>query len=127
LNYIVIFLVVYLVMNFFTQSNNSQPAPSGDIIMTTSKKEYGENDLVTVKIKNNTNNIATIKNDCPEEPLDVKVSLNGSWQAKTKRAEIKCDNSNPIVIKPQEEIGISYNSWNHSLFGEVGRYKISAQ
>ena len=127
ITFIIVFLLLNFVISFFTKRDDSgELAKTGDFGIATTKKEYGQNEQVEVKIKNNTSATYKILNECPSEPLDVFNFRNGQWIKKEITAEIKCEGKTDTVIKPQEEITVRYPSWNHALFGELGRYKISA-
>ncbi len=86
--------------------------------------EYGIDDLVQVKIQNNTSAPIEIENDCPREPLDVLTYKNGNWDQLEVAPKITCESTDPFVIEPGEQLDIQYTSWNHALFGNIGRYKI---
>jgi len=126
LTFIVVFLVINFIFNYFFHGSDSTPTDTSNYTIATSKKEYGQDDLVEVKIKNNTKTQATVTNDCPAEPLSVSAYVNNAWTPKTVSAEIKCPQVGNTILKPGEETSIKYSSWNHMLFGDVGRYKISA-
>lgn len=127
LTFIVVFLIINFAINFFYRGNDvASPLNTGNFGIETTKKEYGQDDLVEVKIKNNTKSNATIANECPSEPLSITTYKDNVWIPKTVIAEIKCPNTQATVLKPGEETTILYSSWNHALFGEIGRYKISA-
>lgn len=86
--------------------------------------EYGMDDLVQVKLQNNTSAPIEIENDCPREPLDVLNYQNGDWNQLEVSPNIACISTDPLVIQPGEQLDIQYTSWNHALFGNIGRYKI---
>ncbi len=87
--------------------------------------EYKMDDLVTVQLKNNTNQPIEIHNDCPGEPLDVFKYLNGEWTQLEVSPKVDCVSTDPYVIQPDGELKLDYQSYNHALFGDIGRYKIS--
>jgi hypothetical protein len=127
LNYIIIFLLVYITMSFFMKPGEDQNTPSGqDFDVATSKKEYGLNEIVDIKIKNNTEYDAIIKNECPQEPLNILKKQQGEWGNITNSAEMNCKDKSDTVISPDQEITIRYDFWNNALFGELGTYKIAA-
>jgi len=128
---ILIFIIVFLLLNFAfsfcaKKDESSTMMQSGNFGIATTKKEYEEDEPVAIKIKNNTAEEYLIKNRCPAEPLEVSLFKNGKWTAETFTAEIKCENVKDSTIKSGEEITIPFSSWNHSLFGNLGRYKIAA-
>lgn len=126
LNYAIIFLLIYLVMGmFFGPTQDDQTETGGNFQITATKKEYKVNDLIAVKIKNNTGFKAVIKNECPEEPLNVSLKNNGQWESISHSADLDCSGTKDKEIDPGKEITIDYRSWNHSLFGKTGTYKIT--
>lgn len=108
-------------MNFFFSPGEDQSTASGqDFDITASKKEYGQNELVNITVKNNTDFKAIIKNECPNEPLDVSKKVKGQWTEISHSTETDCEKESDYTINPDEEITIKYDSWNHFLFGELG-------
>jgi len=127
LTFIIIFLALNLVINFFTKKDDSANLmKAGDFSIATTKTEYGQDEQVAVKIRNNTAVEYLIANKCPSAPLDIFTFNNNQWTAKTASAEMKCTGTTDIVINPQQEVTVPFQSWNHALFGDMGRYKISA-
>ncbi len=127
LHYGIIFLLVYITMSLFFNPGSDTPTPSGqnfDVI--TIHKEFAQNDIVTVKIKNNTELKAIIENTCPREPLGAVKKTAEGWIPITNTAEIDCSSAPNLEIAPGQEISIRFGSWNHALFGEMGTYKVSA-
>ncbi len=127
ITFIIIFIVLDLAFNFFFHKDDSgTTVKTGSITVTTTKTEYELNEQVAVKIKNDTAAAYTLPSNCPSAPLEVEDYINNAWVAKTVSAAIKCDNVKDVSIQPQQEVTVNFKSWNHSLFGELGRYKLSA-
>ncbi len=97
---------------------------NNDLGIAVLSNEYKMDDLVTVKLRNNTSETIKIENDCPREPLDVFRYQNGEWIQLEVEQDIECEKTDPYIIQPDEEIQVDYTSYNHSLFGNIGRYKI---
>lgn len=93
--------------------------------IATMNEEFGQDSLVSVKLRNNTESELAIPNDCPSEPLNIFKYINGEWEAVAATPKITCISTDPIKIQPGEDMIVEYQSWNHALFGEMGRYKIS--
>lgn len=128
LTFVIVFLLLNFVLSFFKGHDESADImKTGDFGIATTHKEYGLGDQIAVKIRNNTAADVVLKNECPGEPLDVLVFDNNNWTAKTVTADIKCDGTADTVIKSQQETTLAYKSWNNALFGNLGRYKISAK
>jgi len=127
---ILTFVIVFLLLNFIistcSQQNNTVPVINGDFAVTTTRNNYEQDELVGVKIKNNTKENFIIKNRCPSEPLEVKKLKNGQWTTITYQAAIKCDATADLMINPNQELTINFTDWNHALFGSTGQYKITA-
>lgn len=117
-------MAVNLVFNFFFKPQDTTNQPS--TITLHLNNDFEIDSHIQAEIKNNTQITYILKNECPNEPLNVFKSENNQWVAKTKTADIKCTNTVDTVIKPGETTKVLYGSWNHSLFGELGRYKLSA-
>lgn len=125
---VITFLAIFLVVNFVfskfiappTQNTSAEP-----LKITTTKTEYGRNVLVGVTIENNTDKDITIPNDCPSEPLDVTKYVNNQWQPISVKTDIPCPDAQPLTVKAKDKLALDFSSWNHALFGENGRYKVS--
>ncbi|MBU0668116.1 YidC/Oxa1 family membrane protein insertase [Patescibacteria group bacterium] len=124
LQYIIVFLVVYLTLSFFLKPGQEETSISGADFDVIVKKEFSVDELVTVQIRNNTETDTTIKSDCPQEPLTVYNKQKGEWTQITSTRENGCEDSRDTTIKPHEKAIISYQGWNHALFGETGTYKV---
>ena len=127
---VVIFLAVFLVINYAMQScqgNKQQTVvDAGKFVFTTTKTEYSRTALVTLDIKNNTASDIVLPNECPSEPFDVYKfdTAANKWAQITTSPVFDCSAAKEITIPKGEKMIIPYTSWNHSLFGELGRFKI---
>ena len=127
LHYGIIFLLVYITMSLFFNPGSETSAPSDqNFDVKTIHKEFALNDIVTVQIKNNTEQKAIIENTCPREPLGAIKKTGEGWVPITNTAEMDCSSSADLEIAPGMEISIRFGSLNHALFGELGTYKITA-
>lgn len=137
LNNVLKFLVIFLIVNYLYGVFVQKPQPAGTVIepvkIVMSDTEYGRDSLVTATIENNTEKDITFPSDCPGEPLDVYTYKSGEWKKIEARPDIVCSSASPdpttkivepITIKAKENLKISYDNWNHALFGNNGRYKI---
>jgi YidC/Oxa1 family membrane protein insertase len=126
LNYVIIFLLVYLIMSiFFKPATEQTEVADNDIILRTTKKEYSQNELVSVEILNTTDQAFTIVSDCPKEPLTILSYKQGEWTQISQEAGVSCENFPDIFVEPDKKIFIDYRGWNNALFGEIGRYKVT--
>jgi len=122
--FLTIFLVVNFVMNLFIDSPQEIEAKTDTIVFETTKQEYSRLKPITVKIENYTENAIKIKNDCPSEPLSVYKKEKNDWIQKTASPKVECTDTSDITIEAGEKTTIAYNSWNHALFSEMGTFKI---
>jgi len=124
--FIGLFIVISMVFKGCSGSSDIDSMLAGNSLGIASvSNEFKQDDLVSVKLRNNTEEKITIKNDCPGEPLNVFKYINGDWQQLNVSPRIVCDTTDPLVIEPKKDLTINYQSWNHALFNEMGRYKIS--
>lgn len=125
LSFVIIFLVVNMVINFFFK-----PAPEAEtqnnITLTPIHKDFEMGNTVSADLKNDTQSPLTLKNSCPNEPLNVLEKLNGNWTEKHKQAQISCDGTSDIIVKPGEKHTVSLANWTRSLFSEPATYKLQA-
>lgn len=121
-----IFFVALLLIFKGCSGNSSLDAmiATDNVGVAVLNNEYSMDDLVHVKLQNNTSAAVEIENDCPREPLDVLNYQNGEWVQLEVAPKITCESTDPYVIEPGEQLDIQYTSWNHALFGNIGRYKI---
>lgn len=122
-----IFFVALLVIFRGCSGNTEIEAnlAGSDIGIATLNQEYKQDQLVSIKLKNNTDSTIVIPSECPEEPLDVFRYQNGEFVKISASPKIDCSGASDMEIASQEELVIEYRSWNHALFNNVGRYKIS--
>jgi YidC/Oxa1 family membrane protein insertase len=126
---VLIFLVIFLIVNFITQScqkKNTQvnSNPGGITILTTSG-EFSRREDITINILNDSKEVITIPNECPAEPFDVFKFENNNWVQKTAAPKLDCKNTKELKIEAGKELKVAYTNWNNALFGEMGRFKIS--
>lgn len=129
---ILLFVALFIILSWIFKGCSGEsavdPLLSGQNVklgVATTGMEFKQDDIVTIKLRNNTENEITIKNDCPGEPLNVYKNINGEWQQLSVSPRIVCNSTDPIVVNAKQDLTISYTSWNHALFNEMGRYKIS--
>ncbi len=125
---VLIFLVVFLAINYLMSSCQNKEEElllnSGNVLFTTTDTEYSRTQKVTVKINNNTDQEIVIPNECPGEPFNVYKYEKNDWVQKTAEPELNCENAGDIIVKPEKEVKIVYENWNHALFSEMGRFRI---
>lgn len=123
----IFFVAILLVFRGCSGNTNLDASlANNDLGIAVLNSEYKMDDLVNVKLKNNTSVSIEISNDCPGEPLDVFKYVNGEWTQLNVNPKVDCVTTDPYIIQPEEELQLNYQSYNHALFGEIGRYKIAA-
>jgi len=124
---VIIFFAVFIIIQYIfssCQTPEEIPTNQAPIVVKTLKTKYSPSQPVSVEIKNNTDQIITIKNDCPSEPLDVFKYEIDKWTEKTASPTLSCENATDFTIEANSKKIITYESWNFALFSELGRYKI---
>lgn len=126
---IITFLAIFLVVQMLFSKFFSPPAaqPTGEITIKADKTEYGRGAQVIVKIENKSLANIVIPSECPGEPLDVFVYKDNQWAKKEAKTAAPCIDANakPLEIATNATVTVNYAEWNHALFDENGRYKIS--
>lgn len=125
---ILLFLAIFLVINYFMQScqtNKEQTSLSqGNLNFITTENEYSRQQVVTMKLENNTKEPVTIKNECPGEPFNVLHYENNEWKKIEAKPTLDCANTKDLEIAPGAKLSIPYTSWNHVLFSQMGRFRV---
>jgi YidC/Oxa1 family membrane protein insertase len=125
--FLVVFLAVNSILNFFQGDKNEALLNEGEIILKTVDNEFTRREIVTLEIANFTDQPIKILNECPGEPLNVyKVSSRENMLI-SANPEISCENQRDIFVAAGAKRLISYDNWNHALFGEMGRFKVEAE
>lgn len=128
---VLVFLIIFMAINYLFQSCTKKDEiltqNPGTLIFHTTENEYSRTSTVTVEIINNTDQTITIPNECPKEPFDVYKFENNKWAQKTYEPTLDCPNAKNIVLTPTKSALIQYESWNHALFGDMGRFKIETK
>ena len=126
---LLVWLVLFLLFSLVFQSCQEKEVKEDglakeEIGLQTSKDEYKENKEVLLTIQNNLDKELTIKNECPGEPFDVFRIVGTEKKQMFASPRLKCDEEEDYVIESKNKSTISYKYWNHSLFGNTGRYII---
>lgn len=111
----------------FAEGIESYTLPAGSIELNSEYSSYVVGEPVKVSIKNNLNTTIYIKNECPNEPLNVYRWENEKWTAITEKTSASsCTNKQrEIGIKPNSTQIVSYEPWN-KLFAVPGKYRVLA-
>lgn len=120
----IIFIAINYVFGLFSDKDDELLLNSGNLVFSTTDTEYSRRQIVTVEISNSTKEDILIPNECPGEPFSVFRYENNEWIAKSASPKLDCKNAKDITLKPGEETKIAYSNWNHTLFNEMGRFRI---
>lgn len=126
LTWVLMFLLFFTLMQLFNGKKPQAQTVTGKPSIEASKTEYAQNEEVLANITNNMAIAITIPSACPNNPLRVLAWTTDKFEEKKAQSKINCDLAPAITIEPGKTQKISFNYWNHSLFGELGRYKIEA-
>ncbi len=124
LTFVIVFLIVNMIVSFFFPNNQTQA--QNNVTLAPTHADYEMGTTVTADLQNNTQVPLTLKNNCPNEPLNVLEQINGQWVQKHKVAQISCTGVTDTVINPGQKQTVTFNNWNHALFNEPGQYKVQA-
>ncbi len=127
LNQALTFFAIFLIINFLYNqffAPKTSDIPKTGIHFSTSKKEYGLNEVVTATVENYTDHNIVIQNPCPSAPLTVQTLQSGAWQAETATAKISCADQKEYTIVPGAKQILTLQDWNHQFFGNLGQYKL---
>ncbi len=131
INYVLIFLVISLGFQLFVAKPKVTDPNTPAIQFETSKKEFASGKVVTLNIKNNYSKAIVFKQNCPDEPFTTFNTTNGENKIIVSSPKINCEKNNDanakdIKIQPNQSGQVRYTLWSHSLFSELGTYKIGA-
>lgn len=128
ITWILFFIAFFFIVQYFTgKKNEVQPEIAGSpVSISTVKTNYSVGEEVIVKIKNNTAGVINIASNCPNNPFKVLAWTGEKFEEKNANTAIDCTQLPDVILNPGKDVNISYTYWNHSLFGQPGRYKIEA-
>lgn len=115
-------LAFLLVWSFLNPKTNDQNV---DDVVLDAKSKIAIGKSVIINVKNNGETDLVIPASCPKNPLTVEHYTNGEWTLIEAESNV-CDKED-IVIASGKKHEINYAPWNHELFGEKGRYRISLE
>ena len=125
--FLLFFLIFLVVFQLFGGKDKSEAGKTDDVVLS-SKAKIVVGKEVILDVKNNGPETINIPNLCPKNPLDVEFYNNGEWLKKEVVLEdtSACGKDEFLaVIEPEGEAKISFGLWNHELFSQTGRYRIS--
>lgn len=124
LNYALIFLLTFLVVQLFFRQ--TAPAPmANESLAITSSATFTTGKAVTLTLTNNTKTPLALSSDCPAEPFTVSRYVDGVWQPQTATTTAGRCTTDALTLAPGERTIVSYQPWQATLFREVGRYRVA--
>ncbi len=128
--FLIVFSAILLINSFFANKDQSKEQVLPDFEFASISDTYHPGDKVILNLTNNSKAVIRIKNDCPEEPLEVYRKEGAEWKHLTYRAEenalLECPTDEFIELAPQQKYSINYAAWNQGLFQEIAQYKVEA-
>ncbi|MEK7528696.1 MAG: YidC/Oxa1 family membrane protein insertase [Patescibacteria group bacterium] len=126
LNWLLFFLLFMLAMQFFNRGGGNDTANStGDLAITVSKDEYSQGQDVILSVRNNTESVVTLPQECPKNPFAVSYFNGEKFVPIEATAQIDCSETSDLVVKPGKTARVNYGFWKYALFNNTGRYKIT--
>lgn len=113
-------LALFLVISSFLQKPVNL---NKDDVILEAPDSISSGTEVMVNVINNGKQSLTIPSSCPKNPLKVERYTNG--ELSVVEGEVTPCTSQLVVIEPGKSYKISYGLWNHLLFAEEGKYRIS--
>ncbi len=124
------FLIFLIVFQLFSKNENNTEN-KGDDVLISSKGKAVIGKVVLLDIKNRSEEVVVIQNKCPKNPLLVEFYSNGEWIEKTSIAEDEkaCDPENELIasIEPNKSFALGFGAWNHEIFNEIGKYRVTLE
>ena len=125
------FFLIFLVFFQLFSKNKTEDVARKDDVMFSSKSKFVIGKEVIIEVDNRSKETIHIPNPCPVNPFLVEFYENGEWlkrEVTLKDASSCAEVSDVLVeIEPENKTKIGFGAWNHDLFNEVGRYRITYQ
>lgn len=127
-NFFLWFIVAFLVVYIFTSPPSNQDALKNETVsLITNSQEVRQGSAPQLTITNNSAEVLTIANDCPNEPLAVYRYVDGQWsQIEATASHITCSSTEPITLAQGESYTVDYAPWKAALFSHFSRYQVRA-
>lgn len=124
--FFLIFLIIFQLFN----RNETNPASNDDLFIS-SKGKMVIGKMVSITIKNNSQQTINIQNQCPKNPLLIEFYSNGEWIKKEAIAEDEkiCNPEKEWIaeIEPGKSAMVNFGVWDHQIFNEIGKYRITLE
>ncbi|MBN2086724.1 YidC/Oxa1 family membrane protein insertase [Candidatus Peregrinibacteria bacterium] len=118
--FVLIFLIVFQIFG----NKNEQNATQDDVVLVAKSKMVIGKD-VTLEIKNNSESVITIPNNCPKNPLIAERYINGEWILQEYEIDpARCEDTKDVEIAPGDKYMLNYGEWGWNIFNEEGKYRI---
>jgi hypothetical protein len=129
--WVVFYLIIaaLVLVGFFLFSNRlrTYSIPTGTVSLSIPYKTYLVGEPITFTVNNGYNTTIYIKNDCPDEPLNVYRYQSEKWvRIHDKTSEKSCTSKDRQVAVPAfaSQSG-NYKNWPN-LFKKAGKYRVVA-
>lgn len=120
LNFVLIFLIAFLVLQLFTRPEMEKKGPQNDLEIG-AEDEFTLGQAVTLKLKNNTSEKIEFAAHCPAAPFTLQRYENGEFLTLTATAQ-ECEEV-PAIL-PGELRQVSYQPFQGEILQQPGRYRI---
>ncbi len=126
LNYLVVFLTTFLLLQWFQGGKGEDTTlTQGDIGVMTVKDSYVVGGDIQVTVQNNTDQLLTLENPCPDPFLKVSRFTSEGYLELSNTSERDCTHAQALSIAAGEKATLSLADYSYSLFGSAGKYKVS--
>lgn len=125
ITWILFFLIFFTVLQMFGKPKKPPPElTAGTIDVVPAKSEYVSGEEVVITIKNNSAAPITLPSRCPKNPLRVLAWTGEKFEERNAETKLNCAALPETTVAPNAETKVSFTYWNHTLFGNPGRYKV---
>lgn len=120
------FLVFLILLQLFGKNDSKNTNPSDDVVISSKSKMVIGKEVI-LDVRNRSEKAISIPVPCPANPLKVEYYQNGEWAEKTVQIDEKeCEEKEKsIEIEAEKSVKIGFGLWNHDLFDQIGKYRIT--
>lgn len=121
--FLLFFLIFLIVFQIFGKKEKT-PVGEDDLTLV-AKSSFPLGREVTVQIRNRRTENFPLVFPCPQNPFKVERYENGEWMPRTAAIDLAYCPSDPFLIEAGKTKPFGFGKWNHELFRDPGRYRIS--
>lgn len=123
--YVAIFLGTFLIFNtFFGKKTEDPTLVSADIGIKLNKQSYAVGKAISVTVQNNTEQIITLTDQCPNPIFDVYRFTSEGYVEVEDGVGHNCENSSDLSIQPGKKETVNLQDFAYGIFGTPGSYKL---